>query len=85
METVFSVLGILLFILLFAIGLLFLSATVVLKLKTHEGLQGVITLSLSLFFASKALYPITSLAYAIRISSYANPVSYLLWDYVILR
>jgi len=79
METVVSVLGILLFILLFAIGLLFLSSTIALRLKTHEGLQGVITLlSLPLFFASNALYPITSLPWAIRIISYGNPVSYFI-------
>lgn len=74
-----SVLGMFLFILLFAMGLLFLSSTVALKLKTHEGLQGVITLlSLPLFFASNALYPLTSLPLAIRIMSYINPVSYFI-------
>jgi ABC-2 type transport system permease protein len=79
LDTLFSVLGMIIFILLFALGLLFLSSTVALRLKTHEGLQGVITLlSLPLFFASNALYPLTSLPVAIRVISYANPVSYFI-------
>lgn len=78
-NTITSVFGMLLFILLFALGLLFLASTVALRLKTHEGLQGVITLlSLPLFFASNALYPLSSLPLAIRIMSYANPVSYFI-------
>jgi ABC-2 type transport system permease protein len=78
-NAITSVFGMLIFILLFALGLLFLSSTVALRLKTHEGLQGVITLlSLPLFFASNALYPLTSLPLAIRIMSYVNPVSYFI-------
>lgn len=78
-DTIISVFGMLVFIFLFALGLLFLSSTVALRLKTHEGLQGVITLlSLPLFFASNALYPLSSLPLAIRIMSYANPVSYFI-------
>lgn len=79
LDTFLSVLGIIIFIFLFALGLLFLSSTVALRLKTHEGLQGVITLlSLPLFFASNALYLLTSLPVAIRVMSYVNPVSYLI-------
>jgi ABC-2 type transport system permease protein len=78
-DAFFSILGLLLLILLFALGLLFLSSTVALRLKTHEGLQGVITLlSLPLFFGSNALYPLSSLPLAIRIVSYINPVSYFI-------
>jgi len=74
-----SILGILLFVVLLALGLLFLSSMIALKLESHEGLQGVITLlSLPLFFASNALYPITSLPEVIRIASYVNPLSHFI-------
>jgi ABC-2 type transport system permease protein len=78
-QTLLSVLGIVLFIVLFALGLLFLASTVAMKLETHESLQGVITLlSLPLFFASNALYPTTSLPLAIKLVSYGNPLSYFI-------
>jgi ABC-2 type transport system permease protein len=78
-NTMLSLLGILLFIVLLALGLLFLSSTIALRLESHEGLQGVITLlSLPLFFASNALYPINSLPLAIRLASYLNPLSYFI-------
>ena len=78
-QTMFSILGIVVFIVLFALGLLFLASAIAMKLETHESLQGVITLlSLPLFFASNALYPIDSLPLAIKLISYGNPLSYLI-------
>jgi ABC-2 type transport system permease protein len=78
-QTLLSVLGIVLFIVLFALGLLFLACAVAMKIESHEGLQGVITLlSLPLFFASNALYPINSLPLAIKLVSYGNPLSYFI-------
>ncbi len=78
-STLLSVLGIVLFIVLFAMGLLFLSIIIAMRIETHEGLQGVITLlSLPLFFASNALYPIDSLPLAIKLISYINPLSYFI-------
>ena len=78
-QTIVSVFGIVLFIVLFALGLLFLASTVAMKLESHEGLQGIITLlSLPLFFASNALYPIDSLPLAIKLVSYGNPLSYFI-------
>jgi ABC-2 type transport system permease protein len=78
-QTLLSALGIILFIVLFALGLLFLASTVAMKLESHEGLQGIITLlSLPLFFASNALYPIDSLPLAIKMISYVNPLSYFI-------
>jgi ABC-2 type transport system permease protein len=78
-QTLLSVVGIVLFIVLFALGLLFLASTVAMKIESHEGLQGIITLlSLPLFFASNALYPINSLPFAIKLISYANPLSYFI-------
>jgi len=78
-QILLSVVGITLFIVLFALGMLFLASTVALKIESHEGLQGVITLlSLPLFFASNALYPVNSLPLAIKLISYGNPLSYLI-------
>ena len=78
-QTLLSVLGIVVFIVLFALGLLFLASAIAMKLETHESLQGVITLlSLPLFFASNALYPIDALPLAIKLISYGNPLSYLI-------
>jgi len=78
-QTLLSVLGILLFVVLFALGLLFLASTIAMKLESHEGLQGIITLlSLPLFFASNALYPIESLPLVIKMISYVNPLSYFI-------
>ena len=78
-SALLSILGILFFVVLLALGLLFLSSTIALRLESHEGLQGVITLlSLPLFFASNALYPITSLPVAIRMASYINPLSHFI-------
>ncbi|HEX9261272.1 MAG TPA: ABC transporter permease [Candidatus Bathyarchaeia archaeon] len=78
-STLLSILGILLFIVLLAFGLLFLSSIAALRLESHEGLQGVITLlSLPLFFASNALYPTTSLPVVIRMASHVNPLSHFI-------
>ena len=78
-STILSVLGVLLFITLFAIGLLFLSVVIAMRIESHEGLQGIITLlSLPLFFASNALYPLDSLPLAIKAISYVNPLSYFI-------
>ncbi len=78
-NTLLSIFGILLFIVLLSFGLLFLSSIAALKLESHEGLQGLITLlSLPLFFASNALYPITSLPEAIKIASSVNPLSHFI-------
>jgi ABC-2 type transport system permease protein len=78
-STMLSVLGIILFIVLFAMGLLFLSIIIAMRIESHEGLQGIITLiSLPLFFASNALYPIDSLPSVIKLISYVNPLSYFI-------
>ncbi len=74
-----SILGILLFVILFANGLMFLSCLISMKIQSHEGVQAVITLlTLPLFFTSNALYPIDSLPLAIKIISYFNPLTYFI-------
>jgi ABC-2 type transport system permease protein len=60
-------------------GLMFLSSMIGMNLESHEATQGVITLlTLPLFFASNALYPMDSLPLVIRMIGYINPLSYFI-------
>ena len=79
LQTAFSILGIMVFVSIFSLGFLFLSSAISLSMETPEGLQGVITLlTLPLFFASNALYPIDAFPPAIRSASLLNPLTYLI-------
>ncbi len=79
LQTAFSILGIMGFVSIFSLGFLFLSSAISLSMETPEGLQGVITLlTLPLFFASNALYPIDAFPAAIRSASLLNPLTYLI-------
>ncbi|MCW4021559.1 MAG: ABC transporter permease [archaeon] len=78
-ETVVSLLGIFLFAILFSTSLLFISSSIAMRINNHETVQALITLlTLPLFFASNALYPIESLPAAIKIVSYFNPLAYFI-------
>ena len=78
-QTIISILGIFGFTVLFAMGLMFLSSLISIKIESHEGVQAVITmLTLPLFFASNALYPISSMPLVIQAISYINPLSYFI-------
>jgi ABC-2 type transport system permease protein len=78
-RAIFSMMGILSFVVLFAMGLMFLSSMIGMNLESHEATQGVITLlTLPLFFASNALYPMDSLPLVIRMIGYINPLSYFI-------
>jgi ABC-2 type transport system permease protein len=78
-TTVVSVLGFLLFVVLFAMGLMFVSTAIAMTIEGHDTVQTVITLlTMPLFFASNALYPLESLPLAIRAVSYVNPLSYFI-------
>ena len=60
-------------------GLMFLSSLISIKIDSHEGVQAMITmLTLPLFFASNALYPISSMPLVIQAISYINPLSYFI-------
>lgn len=75
---VFSVLGILLFVGTFSLGFIFLSSGIALRLETHEGMQGIMTvLSMPLFFVSNALYPVDTFPAALKALSVINPLTYL--------
>ena len=77
-QTAGAILGILLFVGIFSIGFLFLSSAISMSMETPEGLQAVITLlTLPLFFASNALYPIDAFPYPVRILSMFNPLTHL--------
>ena len=78
-HAIINILGILLLVVLLSIGLMFLSLTISLKIESHEGVQAVITLlTLPLFFASNALYPLASLPLALRAIAYINPITYFI-------
>jgi ABC-2 type transport system permease protein len=79
LQMMLSVLGILLFIVLFSMGLMFLALTLGITIEGHDSIQSVITLlTLPLFFASNALYQMNSLPTAIQVASSFNPLSYFI-------
>ena len=78
MQTALAVLGVLLFVGVFSLGFLFLSSAISMSMDTPEGLQAVITLlTLPLFFASNALYPIDAFPGIVRMLSQFNPLTHL--------
>jgi ABC-2 type transport system permease protein len=78
-QTLVSVLGVLAFVGIFALGFLFLSAAISISMESPEGLQGIITLlTMPIFFASNALYPVDSFPEALKIASQYNPLTYLI-------
>jgi ABC-2 type transport system permease protein len=79
LNIILSVLGILLFVVLVSMGLMFLALTLGIKIIGHNSIQSVITLlTLLLFFVSNTLYQINSLPIAIQIASSFNPLSYFI-------
>lgn len=79
LQTAWAVLGILAFVIIFSLGFLFFSSAISMSMETPEGLQGIITLlSLPLFFASNALYPLEAFPELVRILSKLNPLTYLI-------
>jgi len=78
LHTVGAILGVLLFVGIFSLGFLFLSSAISMSMETPEGLQAVITLlTLPLFFASNALYPIDASPGFVRLLSQFNPLTHL--------
>lgn len=75
---VLSVIGILLFVAVFAIGFLLLSSTIAITMESPESMQAVMTLlSLPLFFVSNALYPAESFPPFLQAATALNPLTYL--------
>ncbi len=78
-ETLFAVAGFLLFAVLFALALMFLSTAIAMKVRDHNVSQAIITLlTLPLFFASNALYPTDTLPIALKTASYLNPLTHFI-------
>ena len=78
LQTGLAVVGILAFVGIFSLGFLFLSSAISMSMDTPEGLQGVITLlTLPIFFASNALYPIDAFPGPVKIISAYNPLTHL--------
>jgi ABC-2 type transport system permease protein len=79
LHTAFAVFGILAFVGVFSLGFLFFSSAVSMSMETPEGLQAVITLlSLPLFFASNALYPVTAFPGVMKAIAMLNPLTYMI-------
>jgi ABC-2 type transport system permease protein len=71
--------GVLLFAVLFSLSMMFLSSAIAMKVRDHNVSQAIITiLTLPLFFASNALYPLDSLPMALKIVAYINPLTHFI-------
>jgi ABC-2 type transport system permease protein len=71
--------GFLLFAILFSMSLMFLSTAIAMKVRDHNVSQAIITLlTLPLFFASNALYPLDSLPVVLKAAAYINPLTHFI-------
>lgn len=78
LSVIYSILGILLFVGIFSLGFLFLSAAIAISLESPEGMQGIMTLlTMPIFFASNALYPVNAFPPALQAVSMGNPLTHL--------
>jgi ABC-2 type transport system permease protein len=77
--TLVAIAGVSLFAVLFATGLMFLSSAIAMKVRDHNVSQAIITLlTLPLFFASNALYPLDSLPAVLKAAAYINPLTHFI-------
>ena len=77
--TLVAIGGFLLFAALFSMSLMFLSSAIAMKVKDHNVSQAIITLlTLPLFFASNALYPLDSLPPVLKVAAYLNPLTHFI-------
>jgi ABC-2 type transport system permease protein len=78
-SIIVSAFGLLLFAVLFSAGLMFLSNMIGLKVSNHDVSQAIMALlTLPLFFASNALYPVEALPSIIKTLCYVNPLTYFI-------
>ena len=79
MGTMAAIGGVVLFAVLFSVSLMFLSSAIAMKVNDHNVSQVIITLlTLPLFFASNALYPLESLPVALKVVAYLNPLTHFI-------
>lgn len=77
-ELLAGLAGLFAFVAVFTLGFLFLSSAIAISMESPEGLQGIITLlTMPIFFASNALYPIDAFPPVLRIFSAVNPLTHL--------
>ncbi len=77
--TLIAVGGFLLFAVLFSMSLMFLSSAIAMKVRDHNVSQAIITLlTLPLFFASNALYPLESLPITLKAAAFLNPLTHFI-------
>lgn len=77
-EVLFGAFGVFSFVAVFSLGFLFLSSAIAISMESPEGLQGIITLlTMPIFFASNALYPIDSFPSVLRVLSALNPLTHM--------
>lgn len=77
-QTLYSLVGIMVFVGTFSLGFLFLSAAIAISMESPEGMQAVITLlTMPFFFTSNALYPVDSFPPVLRALSTINPLTHL--------
>lgn len=77
--TLTAIAGVLMFAVLFSMSLMFLSSAIAMKVRDHNVSQAIITLlTLPLFFASNALYPLDSLPTALKVAAYLNPLTHFI-------
>lgn len=71
--------GVMLFSVVFSMGLMFLSSAIAMKVRDHNVSQAIITLlTLPLFFASNALYPLNSLPTVLNVIAQLNPLTHFI-------
>jgi ABC-2 type transport system permease protein len=77
-ETLISMVGIILLVAIFTLGFLFLSGSIAITIENPEGMQSILTLvSMPIFFVSNALYPIDGFPTFLKVLSMFNPLTLL--------
>jgi ABC-2 type transport system permease protein len=77
-ETLISMVGIILLVAIFTLGFLFLSGSIAITVENPEGMQSILTLvSMPIFFVSNALYPIDGFPTFLKVLSMFNPLTLL--------
>ena len=77
-ETLISMVGIMLLVAIFTLGFLFLSGSIAITVENPEGMQSILTLvSMPIFFVSTALYPIDGFPTFLKVLSMFNPMTLL--------
>jgi len=77
-ETLISMVGIMLLVAIFTLGFLFLSGSIAITIENPEGMQSILTLvSMPIFFVSNALYPIDGFPTFLKVLSMFNPLTLL--------